>query len=173
MKNLIVANWKMNPQGADEARRLTSGIEQGLLGVDRKLVEVVICPPYVFLPLVKHSLHLAALGAQDVFFEESGPFTGQISPRQLLQFNATHAIIGHSEMRTLGETDAHVNAKVKAAIRHGIHPILCVGFGAKKSSSVWAIKQIVKKQLQLGLKGVNTGTGKLTIAYEQIGRAHV
>ncbi len=86
MKKLIVANWKMNPETIDEARRIASQIEHGLLVIDRSKVEVAICPPFVFLPPLKHALHFTRLGAQDLAAESAGPYTGEVSANQLLEF---------------------------------------------------------------------------------------
>lgn len=163
---IIMANWKMTPPALGEARRLCIQVEQGLLQVARDNLTIVLAPPFVFLPLVQHCLHLAHLGAQNVSAEEQGPYTGEISATQLQQFNVEYVIIGHSERRALGESDKLINQKIKIVMRHGIYPILCVGFGTKKGQSVAAIKTIIKKQLRLGLSGI--GSTKLTIAYEPV-----
>ncbi len=158
----------MNPQSLEEARRLSFAIEQGLLATNRNRVETVICPPFVFLPAVAYSLHFAKLGAQDVASLPQGPFTGEVSGGQLQEFAVQYVIIGHSERRSLGEDDKFINKKIRMATLTKLQPILCVGFGAKKSSSVAAIKRIVKKQLQQDLAEVSLKRVKLTIAYEPV-----
>lgn len=169
IKRLIVANWKMNPPSLEEARELSSRIEHGLLTMDRTKVEVVICPPFVFLPILRHLLHFIRLGVQDVSAEEMGSFTGQVSVRQIGEFNCHFVIIGHSERRALGEKGQLINRKIHAAIKHKLEPILCVGFGTKKSFTIAQIKRVVKKQLQEALKGVNfRKKNRLTIAYEPV-----
>lgn len=166
--NLVVANWKMNPKSAEDARVLASRIERGLLEVDRRKVEAVICPPQVFLPAVRHSLHFAALGAQNVSAEENGAFTGEVSAGMLNNCGAKYCIVGHSERRRMGETDTMINSKIKLCFRNDIAPILCVGFGATKSSSVSAVKRIVKRQIGLDLEGIKTNEQNIVITYEPL-----
>ena len=110
-KPLIVANWKMNPQTLTEAKRLFNAV---------KNLGAVICPPFVYLSALR------ANGAQDVFYEQGGTFTGQVSPAMLKNLGVKYVIIGHSERRALGETNEMVNRKVKAAISVKLKPILCV-----------------------------------------------
>lgn len=167
-KNLVVANWKMNPNSLVEARRLASQVEHGLLSIDRTKVDIVICPPVVFLPVVKHALHFGQAGVQNISAEEKGAFTGQISATQVLEFRVKYAIIGHSECRLFGESDQVVNKKVKISVAHGIEPILCVGYGLKPSSSLLTVKKVIKKQLQVGLAGIDLRKYLLTIAYEPL-----
>lgn len=167
MSNLVVANWKMNPGMAEEARELASRVERGLLTVDRSRVETVICPPHVFLPAVRHSLHFAALGAQNVSaaLADTGAFTGEVSGVMLKDVGVKYCIIGHSERRVTGEDDALINNKIHRAMENRITPIFCVGFGAKKGAASAAVKRIVKAQLTRGLKGAK---GEVVAAYEPV-----
>ncbi|MEK7075662.1 MAG: triose-phosphate isomerase, partial [Patescibacteria group bacterium] len=116
MKKLIVANWKMNPKTLKEAQKLVLAVSK-----TKTQNTVVVCPPFVYLPVLKTKL---ILGSQDIFWQSSGPFTSQISADMLKQFKVKYAITGHSERRALGETDNEVNLKVKAAIGNKIIPIL-------------------------------------------------
>src|SRR5439155_464971 len=100
MKPLIIANWKLNPSSPKEAEALFEAIKKGVKRV--KNVEVVICPPFVYLPLLKG----LPLGAQNVFYKEKGAFTGEVSPVMLKNLKVAYVILGHSEARKyLGETD--------------------------------------------------------------------
>ena len=168
MKKLVVANWKMNPDTIDQAREIASRIEQGGSTSGCKEAETVIYPPFIFIPVLRHILHFAKLGAQDMSAEERGAYSGQISARQLQEFAAQYVIVGHSERRLLGEDDKLLNRKVQQAIARSFEPILCVGYGSAKNSSLATVKKIIKKQLQVDLKGVNVKKHKITIAYEPL-----
>lgn len=167
---LVVANWKMNPGSAEEAMGIASRVEHGLLGINRSAIESVICPPSVFLPAVRLSLHFAALGAQNLSGAgaEQGAFTGEVSAKMLKEFGASYAIVGHSERRAMGENDALINQKIRNALKYKLVPILCVGFGAAKGAAAATVKRIVKTQLIRGLKGVKPNQGNLAVAYEPV-----
>lgn len=163
---IIVANWKMNPQTIEEARQLASQIERGLLGVDRNKVETIICPPAVFIPAVRHLIDFAKLGAQNVSRESAGAFTGEISARQLAEFGVEYVIVGHSERRRMGGDDKVINRKIKQSLAEKLKPILCVGFGTKKSDSHTQIKNVITRQIKIGLAGAKQS--RITIAYEPV-----
>lgn len=168
MKRLIVANWKMNPPTLDEARRIASQIEHGLLGVARELVEVAICPPFVFLPMVKHAIHFARLGAQDLASESAGPYTGEVSADQLLEFGVSLVLVGHSERRALLEDDKLLSRKMRLALEKGLEPVFCVGFGTKKGMPEAEEKKIIMSQLRRGLKDINARKSKFAVLYEPV-----
>jgi triosephosphate isomerase len=163
MQKLIVANWKLNPSAETEAVRLARGS-------DAK--NAVICPPFPFLGSVKKVLRRAKLGAQDVFWETKGAFTGEVSPEMLKKFGAQYVIVGHSERRHLGETDEMVNKKVLAALRAELSVILCVGEPKSvRRKGIAAAKQYVAAQLKKDLAGTKSyklKTNSLIIAYEPI-----
>ena len=167
-KNIVIANWKMNPQSAQEARRLFDTITKGIRRV--KKTDVVICPPFVHLPDVKSVRHTQKvfLGSQDIFWEEKGAYTGEISSRMLQSFGVTHVIIGHSERRRwLGETDEMINNKIKTALKAGLVPILCVGEWVREIPG--EIPDIVENQVRSALKGLKKGDFKNgIIAYEPV-----
>jgi len=145
MKPLIVANWKMNPQTLVEAKRLFDSVKKGTRKVGD--VEVIICPPFVYLPILK------ANGAQDCFWEEKGAFTGEVSPPTLKNLGCQYVIIGHSERRRyFEEPDEMMNKKIKAALKVGLKPILCI---EKISQIKKGIKGITKKDFK-----------KIILAYE-------
>lgn len=163
---LIAGNWKMNPQTLEEARKLAVEVERGVLGHIYGQAEAVVCVPFVFLTALKHTLYHAALGAQNVSAEEKGPYTGEVSALQLKNLGIKYVIVGHSERRALGEDDKLINKKLKQCRTHGLHPILCVGYGTTKSTSLSAEKRIITNQLQGALQGLDFKRGELTIAYE-------
>lgn len=163
-KFLIVANWKMNPDAPGRAKLLAQKIESSVSG---KKNEVVITPPFLFLEGIGKVLKKTKLGAQDTFWTDVGPYTGEISWHQLKHFKVVYVIVGHSERRiNLGETDEMINRKVKAALENGISPILCIG---ERERSGKEIPAIVGEQLKSALKGVTKNLLKnLVVAYEPV-----
>jgi len=144
MKKLIVANWKMNPQSIEEARKLVSAFEHRVPSVSAH-TEVIIAVPFVFLPALFHSVSSLKLSAQNCSWQDFGALTGEVSPSQLKLWNVEYVILGHSERRLyLGETDSVVNAKIGAALKHGIAPIVCLGGEAKAVKS--EMRTLVTKQ---------------------------
>lgn len=134
-------------------------------------VEVVVCPPFTALDRVAAVLRGTgiAVGAQDVYWEESGAFTGEISPVMLKDIGCRYVIAGHSERRQLfGETDEKVSHKVKAIIKHGMVPILCVGETLAEREA-GRTGQVIHTQVQKGLSGLTPDqAGSLVIAYEPV-----
>src|SRR5271157_1046116 len=129
MRTLLIAgNWKMNPISTETAVALAEGIKTGLgTATD---VHVALCPPFVYLSRIDQALEGSpvGLGAQDMFWEAAGAFTGEVSGAMLVDVGCTHVILGHSERRHgLGETSAQVNKKLNAAIEAKLIPIVCVG----------------------------------------------
>jgi len=119
MKTIIVANWKMNPATLKEAQELYGAT----FSSDK--VEVVVCPPFVYLSALKDGV---ATGGQDCSWEEKGAHTGEISPSMLKSIGCSYVILGHSERKKhLGETEEMVQKKVQAALAAGLKVVLCVG----------------------------------------------
>src|SRR6185436_15992612 len=112
MKKLIVANWKLNPTTLKEAQKLASSIAR------TKKNTVVLCPPAVYLS----SIDYPNIGGQDCFWQDKGAYTGQTSPLQLKDLGVKYCIIGHSEKRTVGETDGQINFKLRTLLEHKIIP---------------------------------------------------
>lgn len=164
----IIANWKMYVgarEGVELARATLSA-----LGNREGLPEVVLCPPFVAIADVSGVIANSpvALGAQDVFWETKGAFTGEISVSMLKEFHVSHALVGHSERRALGETDAMVNKKIHALLAGGMVPVLCVGETASERDAGKA-KETVIRQLQEGLNGVSfQKEHRLFVAYEPV-----
>jgi len=167
----VAGNWKMNKNVA-EARNLVNELVPELRAVDN--VDIVLCPPFTSLMAVSAVLEGTniGLGAQNMYWEKSGAYTGEISPLMLAEF-CEYVIIGHSERRAyFDETDKSVNQKVKAALNNNLHPILCVGETFEENEA-GRTEEIVTRQVQKGLLDLeglfseNAGSS-LTIAYEPV-----
>ena len=164
-ETVIVGNWKMNTN-LGQALELAAGTANRLKNTTE--IQVVLCPPFPFLSGVAVALRGSSvkLGAQNMHWEESGAFTGEVAP-QMLQGLCEYVILGHSERRQLfGETDELINRKVQAALSHGLRPILCVGETLEQRESGQA-KTVVAEQVRLGLADVVDITG-LLVAYEPV-----
>ncbi|MBI2848462.1 MAG: triose-phosphate isomerase, partial [Chloroflexi bacterium] len=162
---VIAGNWKMNTT-IDEARKLVTEMQPGLDKTGG--VEKVICPPYVSLSAVKELIKGTSikLGAQNLYFEEKGAFTGEISPLMLAGL-CEFVIIGHSERRQyFSETDEIVNRKLRAALKAGLKPVLCVGERLKERES-GKTGEVITRQVRSGLAGLDYAEA-LVIAYEPI-----
>lgn len=160
-KKIIVANWKMNPQTFAEAEQLMFSVIETVK--EQKNIEVILCPPFVWLTDLSHKhKNDISFGAQDVFWEDEGAYTGEISPQMLSSSGVEYVIIGHSERRALGETDEIINKKLKAVLRNGLIPILAVGEKSKGDDR----KKVITEQLEKALNGVSDFSG--LIAYEPV-----
>ncbi len=168
MSKLIVGNWKMKI-GTRESIALARGVLLALRG-KRTVPEVVVCPPFVALGEVRKAVAKSrvALGAQNVFWEDDGAFTGEISPRMLTELGVTHVIVGHSERRAhLAETDEMVHAKLVAAARNKLTPILCVGETADERARGEAESKVAA-QVRAAVRHVRFGREGFAVAYEPI-----
>jgi triosephosphate isomerase len=164
---IIAGNWKMNKTVA-ESVELVRALREPTAAVEK--VEMVVCPPFVALAAVKDALagSKIGLGAQNVYWEEKGAFTGEISPVMLKDL-VTYVIIGHSERRQyFGESDATVNKRVKAALTHGLIPIMCVGETLTQREA-GETAAVVSTQVMNGLAGLSPEDVKsIVIAYEPL-----
>jgi triosephosphate isomerase len=167
-KKLIAGNWKMNKTSA-EAVALARDIVTG--AGTRSDVEVLLCPPFTALESVAKVVDgsQVRLGAQNMHFESSGAFTGEVSAPMLRAFFATHVILGHSERRALfGETDELVNRKVLSALKNQLRPIICVGESLKEREAGSTLK-VVQTQTERALEGVSKEMApSIVIAYEPV-----
>ena len=166
---LVAGNWKLHC-GPTAAAKLALEIRNGLLG-GREAVSVVLCPPFVSLAAVREILQgtTIGLGAQNLFWENSGAWTGEVSGPMLRDAGCTHVIVGHSERRQhFGETDATVGKRVRAALDAGLCPIVCVGENlAERESGRTAT--VVATQMQSGLEGFDAAAwARLVLAYEPV-----
>ena len=162
---LIVGNWKMNIT-ISEARDLASAMKPDLEQAEG--VEVVLCPPFTALAAVSELLRGSetGLGAQNMYHEAQGAFTGEVSPAMVAEL-CRYVILGHSERRKhFGETDESVGRKVAAAMEVGLAPILCVGELLEEREADNA-EAVVERQLSLGLAEVSS-LGGLAVAYEPV-----
>jgi len=165
---MIAGNWKMNLTRS-QARELALSIKKGL-DPDIKH-EILLIPSFTNLETVKDVIHNSKilLGAQNVFWEENGAFTGEISPLQLKDIGCDYVIIGHSERRKiLFETDEMLNKKIKAALRNDLKVIFCLGetLEERENNQTYRVLQL---QLQNGLKDIEKKElNKIIIAYEPV-----
>ena len=162
---MIAGNWKMNTT-VSEAIELVNEMRQGLDDIDN--VDKVICPPFISLAAVRELIKGSSikLGAQNIYFEERGAYTGEISPLMLADL-CEFVIIGHSERRHyFNETGQIVNKKVQAALGIGLKPILCIGERLEENEA-GRTEEVVTEQLGLSLAGISYLNG-LIIAYEPV-----
>ena len=168
-RKVIAGNWKMN-KNLQESISLIKEIKLAALSVTGK-VEIIICPPFTSLEtganLLKESP--VKLGAQNMHFEDSGAFTGEISASMLKSTGCEFVILGHSERRTIfKETDEVINKKLKKAIASGLKPIFCVGETLEERETN-RTETIIEIQVKNGLKGISEDEIKhLIIAYEPV-----
>ena len=162
---LIAGNWKMNTT-VGEAVGLVGEMRQGLDEVTG--VEKVVCPPFISLAAVKEVIKGSSikLGAQNLYFEEKGAYTGEISPPMLADL-CEFVIIGHSERRQyFGEAGEIVNKKIRAALRVRLKPILCIGERLEENEAGRA-EEVIAEQLRSSLSGIDS-VDSLIIAYEPV-----
>ncbi len=164
---LIAGNWKLNKTVA-EAQQLVSDLLPGLESISG--VEKLLCPPFTALMAVAELLKGKdiGLGGQNLYWEASGAYTGEISPTMLAEF-CQYVIIGHSERRAyFGETDQTVNQKVGAALAHNLTPVVCVGETLEEKEAERAA-EVVSRQVKDGLSGTKISSGDdLVVAYEPV-----
>jgi triosephosphate isomerase len=167
-KKLIAGNWKMNKTPADGATLILEIVAAVGKVSD---VDVVVCPPFTGLESATKALEGSSvkLGAQNMHFEMSGAFTGEVSAAMLRALFATHVILGHSERRSyFAEDDALINKKVLAALKNQLRPILCVGETLAEREA-GATLRVVQTQLEAGLEGVSKELAPaVVIAYEPV-----
>jgi len=167
-QTFIIANWKMYTNSA-EAERLAKSVADGV-GMEHRVC-VAICPPFPYLALVASNLKgsSVALGAQNLYPEKEGPFTGEVSPTMLLDLGCKFVILGHSERRhKLGETNAFINQKVHVALDAGLNVILCIGETLEQRKANQTA-EVLEQQIILGLAGLSADSlPRLSIAYEPV-----
>jgi len=169
-KPFIAGNWKMNTNNHTSVE-LVEAIASKTSAAAKKGVHVAVCPPFVYLQNAIGALRQSgvAVGAQDVYYEKDGAFTGEISTAMLKDIGCAYVLCGHSERRhVIGETDELINKKVAAAILGGLLPIFCVGelLEERKASKT---EEVVTRQIKKGLAGLNAEkVSAITIAYEPV-----
>ena len=174
MKTLIVANWKMNPSTLEGAKLLFEAVKKEVKNI--KKVEIVICPPFPYLPILNNgsptsiTTSIIRLRGQDCFWEEKGAFTGEVSPKMLKDLGCKYVIIGHSERRRyFEETDEMINKKIKAALKVGLRPILCIEKISQIRKHQRSVKMNEVHRLKKGIKGIiKKDLKKIILAYEPV-----
>jgi triosephosphate isomerase len=170
MRTLLIAgNWKMNPGKRSEAVELAGSVKAGV-GQETS-VRVVLCPPSVYLDDIDSTLAGTpiGLGGQNMHWEASGAYTGELSGAMLVDSGCTHVILGHSERRHgMGETDAQVNLKLKAALEARLIPIVCLG-ETKDERQADETERVLTRQLTGSLAGISPEQMAGTVlAYEPV-----
>ncbi|MBI3031897.1 triose-phosphate isomerase [Candidatus Woesearchaeota archaeon] len=164
---LIIGNWKMNKTAA-ESVAFVKEFQKKIKHIE--YFNLVICPSFTALSEVNNVLKrdILELGAQDIFYEAKGAFTGEVSPLMLKEFKVKYVLIGHSERRELGETNEMVNKKLLTALQQGFTPVLCIGEDVKQRKED-EYKDFVLRQLKQCLKNVDQKQAKnIVIAYEPL-----
>jgi triosephosphate isomerase len=169
-KPFVAGNWKMNTDSSSSVA-LAAGVAEGSVGSSGQNVDVAVIPPFVYLQAVAGAVSSSsvAVGAQDIYYEEKGAFTGEISAAMLKDIGCTYVLCGHSERRhVLGETDELVNKKLAAALAGGLLPILCVG-ELQSEREAGATEEVVARHVKEGLAGLSAEKmPAVTIAYEPV-----
>jgi len=169
-KPFVAGNWKMNTDSRSSVE-LAQGVAKGVSGLAGEKVTVALIPPFVYVQSVVKAVSSTgvAVGAQDLYIEAKGAFTGEISPAMLKDVGCTYVLCGHSERRhVIGESDELVSKKVTAAIGGGLLPILCVG-ELLSERDAGQMEAVVARQLKTGLAGLSADKmSAVTIAYEPV-----
>lgn len=167
MRKIVIAgNWKMHKTQAESLEFLQALLPHLTETSDDR--EVVLCAPFTALSALSKSLHgsLIRVGAQNIHWEDQGAYTGEIAGAMLTELGVRYVVVGHSERRQyFGETDETVNLRLKAAQKHGLIPILCVG-ETKQQRDAGETEAVISRQIEQDLVGVDQQ--QLVIAYEPI-----
>lgn len=167
-KPMIAGNWKLH-KTIPEAVELVSALKKDL--ADKTDIDIVVAPVFTALASVAEALKgsTIALAGQNCYCENSGAFTGEVSPAMLKDAGCTHVILGHSERRQIfGESDSLINRKVKAALAEGLTPIFCIGETLEERESD-EMMEVLQRQVTLGLEGLSEAQALQTVvAYEPV-----
>jgi len=165
----IAGNWKLNPVKIEQAKELARQVRDRSANFSK--VKIAVCPPFISIPTVANVLSESriAVGGQNLYWEESGAYTGAISASMLKNAGCSYVIIGHSERRQyFGETDETVCRKLFAALKGGLKPIVCVGESLEQREA-GKLKDVIRTQVTEALRGMDEASlGDLVIAYEPI-----
>ncbi|PIR41189.1 MAG: triose-phosphate isomerase [Candidatus Yanofskybacteria bacterium CG10_big_fil_rev_8_21_14_0_10_46_23] len=157
----IIANWKMNPASFQEAQDLIEGYP-----ASTEVVEIIVAPPAIFLKdlmAVRSDLNFCA---QNCHWEDSGPYTGEVSAKMLAHLGVRYCLVGHSDRRwKMGETEMMINQKIKALLRHNLTPILAIGCREREENR----REVLEQQLSNALAGLSPeDLGQIIIAHEPV-----
>jgi len=169
MRRVIIAgNWKMN-KTIPEAIKLVNDLKRDVADIEN--VDIVVIPPFTALSEISDMLvdSNIGVGAQNIFWEEKGAYTGELSPAMIKDTGAKYVVIGHSERRAyFGETNETVNKRLKAALAAGLIPIVCVGERLEERESGKTF-DVVKEHVEKGLEGLSKEDAvKVVVAYEPV-----
>lgn len=167
MKPIVVANWKMNPPSWREGKALFDGVKKALDKAPQ--ITLIVAPPSLYVRELRATYKgkRISFALQNVHFEPSGAFTGEISCAEAKDAKVSYVLVGHAERRAMGETNEDTRKKVAAALASDVVPILCVG--EAKRASDGAYFGVVKEQLRVGLADVAPAKlGRVIIAYEPV-----
>jgi triosephosphate isomerase len=170
MQKIIIGNLKMNLTSLAEREQYLKSFKKELIGKKLSNAEIVLCPPAIHLENFEKILGKKVfLGGQNCFWEDSGSFTGEISPLMLKNFDCGYVIIGHSERRkNFEETDGAINKKVLASLKNGLSPIICVG-ETKAERQSGETMSVIMRQVKAAFLGVTAGKlEKIIVAYEPV-----
>jgi triosephosphate isomerase len=167
-KTIIAGNWKMYKTIKD-GQALAVALKRELYKIEN--VDIVICPAYTLLAYLADDLEDSniAIGAQDIYWQEEGAFTGEVSPLMLLDAGCRYVIVGHSERRQFfGDTNETVNKKIKACLKHGLTPIVCVGENLQEREANKTFR-VIEDHINNGLVDISSSDMlNLVIAYEPV-----
>ena len=164
MKKIVIGNWKMNPTTLEQAKKIIADIKKSAGKV--KNVVVVACPPFPYVGLVGSKGQLFS-GAQNVHFEDSGAYTGEVSASILVDLGLKYVIVGHSERRKMGETSDVVAKKAAATAAAGMTAVVCIGESVRDAQGDYI--EPLKEQIKQSLQGfTKKSLSKLIVAYEPV-----
>lgn len=164
-KKIIIANLKMNPVSKSDFFDLANSYQ--LEAKNLSNIELVMAASFIYLDdAIKTGCSIAA---QDCFYEDFGPYTGEISPLMLKNLGVKYVIVGHSERRAMGETDEVVSKKIQAVLKNGLIPILCIGEN-KEEKQAGRIEEVLKTQISKAFHNISlsSSNGPIVIAYEPV-----
>jgi triosephosphate isomerase len=170
-KFIIAGNWKMHKtveESIDFVKALDNKIAENPDYARNNRVEILVFPPFTSLHALKGISGKTQIGSQNIFYEEKGAFTAEISPLMLKNL-ATYTLIGHSERRHIfGEADININKKIKTALKHGFTPLLCIGETLEEREAGNTFTKI-KAQIDQDLEGLSEeAINKMVVAYEPV-----
>ncbi|MCK5491268.1 MAG: triose-phosphate isomerase [Candidatus Pacebacteria bacterium] len=165
-QKIIIANWKMNPVDLVEAENLIKTVRRGIKKSDDR--KVIICPPSIYLSKIKTNSHFD-LGIQNIFWEDKGAYTGEVSVLMAKNLDVKYAIVGHSERRLyMKETNEMINAKIVSTLKNNLKVVLCIGESLAEKNKDRA-SEIIERQIREALKNIKKSQiSNLIIAYEPI-----
>lgn len=164
-KKILIGNWKMNPETLSGAKEIVRSVRASAKLSTK--VTTVICPPFPYLSSIAQGGNSIKIGAQNVFFENRGAFTGEVSPSMLITLGVSYVIIGHSERRRLGETDDVIAKKALASAQYGLKVVLCIGETTRDENGDYL--RAIEAQLSGSLaKFSKKHVSNLIVAYEPV-----